>query len=104
MKFNKELSIETKSEAWCAVAMSMLFILITVVFGYLYSLTYERSAMYLLGAFIFGSAGIAIIPSAIINLKDTYSTWEELEQYVEEYHNLKLAESDDFSIDTSSFD
>lgn len=102
MKFDKELPIETKSEAWGAIFMSAILIIGATIFGRLYP--NNKDVAYLVAAFVFGLAGIFAIPISVTNLRDTYFTWKMLEPYIEKYHNLELAESDEFCIDTSTFD
>lgn len=94
--------IETKTEAWGAVIISMLFIVSTTVFAWLY--LYNKVEAWLIGVFMFGLAGLVIIPLSIKNLKNVYSTWEKLELYIEKHHNLELAESDEYAVNTSTFD
>ena len=103
MKNDYSFSIETKTEAWAAVIMSMLSIVFAAVFIWL-SYSGNKAAIWLSGAGVFGLAGLAIIPQSFKDLKDVYSTREELESYLEKYHNLELAEFDEYDIDTSTFD
>lgn len=100
---NDSFPIETKTEAWAAVIMSMLFIVCAAVFIWLYC-SGNKAAIWLSGAGVFGLAGLAIIPQSFKNLKNVYSTWEKLNPYIEKYHNLELAESDEYAVDTSTFD